>query len=32
VIIKLDCEKGYDMVNLDFLIKILKLRGFGDRF
>jgi hypothetical protein len=32
VIIKLDYEKAYDRVNIDFLMEILKLRGFGDRF
>jgi hypothetical protein len=32
VAIKLDYEKAYDRVNLDFLIEILKLRGFGDKF
>jgi hypothetical protein len=31
VIIKLDYEKAYDRVNLDFLMEILKARGFGDR-
>jgi hypothetical protein len=31
IIIKLDYEKAYDMVNLDFLMEILKLRGLGDR-
>jgi hypothetical protein len=32
ILIKLDYEKAYNRVNLDFLIEILKLRGFGDRF
>jgi hypothetical protein len=32
VILKLDYEKAYDKVNIDFLIEILKLRGFGDRW
>jgi hypothetical protein len=31
VIIKLDYEKEYDRVNTEFLLEILKLRGFGDR-
>jgi hypothetical protein len=31
VIIKLDYEKDYDKVNLEFLLEILKLRGFRDR-
>jgi hypothetical protein len=30
VIIKLDYEKAYDRVNLDFLFEIFKARGFGD--
>jgi hypothetical protein len=30
VILKLDYEKAYDMVNIDFLLEILKLRGFGE--
>jgi hypothetical protein len=29
VIIKLDYEKAYDRVNLDFLMDIFKARGFG---
>jgi hypothetical protein len=32
VIIKLYYEKDYDRVNIDFVMEILKLRGFGDRF
>jgi hypothetical protein len=32
VVIKLDYEKTYDMVNLDLLVEILKGRGFGDRW
>jgi hypothetical protein len=30
VIIKLDYEKAYDRMNLDFLLKILESRGFGE--
>jgi hypothetical protein len=30
VIIKHDYEKAYDRVNIDFLLEILKLRGFDD--
>jgi hypothetical protein len=29
IILKLDYEKAYDRVNLDFLFEILRLRGFG---
>jgi hypothetical protein len=29
VIFKLDYEKAYDRVNLDFLLEILESRGFG---
>jgi hypothetical protein len=32
MVIKLDYEKAYDRVNLDFLMKILRSRGFGDRW
>jgi hypothetical protein len=32
VIIKLDYEKAYDGVNLDFLFEILGTRGFGDKW
>jgi hypothetical protein len=32
VIIKLDYEKTYDRVNLDFLMEILRLRGFSDKW
>jgi hypothetical protein len=32
VVIKLDYEKTYHKVNLDFLMEILKLRGFGRKF
>jgi hypothetical protein len=32
VIIKLDYEKAYDRVNIDFLMELMKLRGFGDRW
>jgi hypothetical protein len=31
VVIKLDYEKAYDRVNIDFFMEILKSRGFGDR-
>jgi hypothetical protein len=30
VVLKLDYEKAYDKVNLDFLLEILRLRGFGE--
>jgi hypothetical protein len=32
VIIKLDYEKAYDRVNLDFLLETLMSRGFGDKW
>jgi hypothetical protein len=32
VIIKLDYEKSYDRVNTEFLIEILELRSFGERW
>jgi hypothetical protein len=32
VIIKLDYEKAYDRVNLDFLLEILESRGFSERW
>jgi hypothetical protein len=32
VVIKLDYEKAYDRVNLDFLMEILKLRALGINF
>jgi hypothetical protein len=32
VILKLDYKKTYDKVNIDFLLEILRLRGFGDRW
>jgi hypothetical protein len=28
-VVKLDYEKAYDVVNLDFLFEILRLRGFS---
>lgn len=28
LVLKLDYEKAFDFVNLDFLIELLKLRGF----
>jgi hypothetical protein len=31
-VIKLDYEKTYDRVNIDFLLEVLKLRGFGERW
>jgi hypothetical protein len=31
VVIKLDYEKAYDRVNLDFLLGILKARGFREK-
>jgi hypothetical protein len=32
VILKLDYKKAYDKVNIDFLIQILRLIGFGDKW
>lgn len=32
VILKLDYEKAYDRVDLDFLFEILESRGFGDKW
>jgi hypothetical protein len=32
VIIKLDYKKAYDRVNTEFLLEILKLSGFGERW
>jgi hypothetical protein len=32
IILKLDYEKAYDRVNLDFLFETLKLRGFGEKW
>jgi hypothetical protein len=32
VIIKLDYEKAYDRVSTEFLIEILELRSFGERW
>lgn len=29
VVLKLDYEKAFDTVNLDFLDELLKIRGFG---
>jgi hypothetical protein len=31
VIIKLDYEKTYNRINLDFLFEILRTRGFGEK-
>jgi hypothetical protein len=31
LVFKIDYEKAYDRVNLDFLYEILQLRGFGDK-
>jgi hypothetical protein len=30
IILKLDYEKAYNRVNIDFLLEILRLRGFGE--
>jgi hypothetical protein len=30
IVLKLDYENAYDKVNLDFLLEILRLRGFGE--
>jgi hypothetical protein len=32
VILKLDYEKAYDKINIEFLLEILRGRGFGDRW
>jgi hypothetical protein len=32
VILNLDYEKAYDMVNIEFLLEILRGRGIGDRW
>jgi hypothetical protein len=32
VVIKLDYEKAYDKISIDFLLEVLKLRGFGERW
>jgi hypothetical protein len=32
VILKLDYEKAYDRINIDFLLEILETRGFGSRW
>jgi hypothetical protein len=32
VIFKLDYEKSYDRANLDFLLEILKSRGFSEKW
>jgi hypothetical protein len=31
LVFKIDYEKAYDSVNLDFLYEIMQLRGFGDK-
>jgi hypothetical protein len=31
-VFKLEYERSYDRVNLDFLIEILRSRGFGERW
>jgi hypothetical protein len=32
IILKLDYEKAYNRVNIDFLLEILRLRGFGEQW
>jgi hypothetical protein len=32
VVIKLDYEKTYDKVNIEFLLEVLRLRGFGEKW
>jgi hypothetical protein len=32
VVIKLDYKKAYDKMNIELLLEILKLRGFGERW
>jgi hypothetical protein len=32
IILKLDYENAYDRVNMDFLLEILRLRGFGEKW
>jgi hypothetical protein len=32
VVIKLDYEKTYDKVNIDFLLEILRLKGFSEKW
>jgi hypothetical protein len=32
LVFKIDYEKAYDRVNLDFLYEVLGLRGFSDKF
>ena len=32
LVLKIDYEKAYDRVNLDFLFEILELRGFSSLF
>lgn len=32
LVLKLDYEKAYDKVNLDFVYEVLKLRGFGPKW
>jgi hypothetical protein len=32
VVIKLDYEKAYNKINIEFLPEILRLRGFGEKW